>query len=709
MRKIVNKIAGQWVWNLWIKAFLLSLTLGVLWHCMGFAPGWSGLFFVLSIWIFKADRPRKKDALELLHQRIPGVEYSLDLLEKENLNVAEQLQVQRLEAQVAEVKWPNITFRGVWPYALALVLAVALNRVEWPSVSLSVPESITSKKPSSGEIIPEFREFKVRVSPPAYSKLGSKTSTDGNISALVGSTLEWELKLSAEDQVKVVLQNSRGEDLPFSSGAAGFTYKDKLISSGVYAIKATWKDSVVWQSDYYKLEAIEDLAPKIVPESKELYRFHTIGDPNEVKVSAEVSDDFLVTQVYLVATLARGSGENVKFREVRFPVSTTSFKSSRLQKSIDLKGLNFAPGDELYYYWAALDNRQPQANFSKSDTYFLIYRDTSARNEGNLATMAVNILPEYFRSQRQIIIDTEKLIKKRNNLAKPQFNAQSNEIGFDQKALRIRYGQYLGEEYESSIGGHQAESDDPLEGFMHKHDSEEEGHHDHHHHEEPKAAANSGVEGKDALAELLEAFIHSHDDTETNTFYEQSTRSLLKTALENMWQSELHLRLYEPEKALPFEKKALELLKEVQHKARVFIAKTAYDPPPIKVGELRMKGDLKKFNTQYKRELQLSQTQIQALAAKVGGYMDMPWKDEQKREVQLLTSALSPLAVQAGLDKWKVVSLLQKKLNHGELSAAEINTVKQGILVLARQQQHGSRPGASTDKKLETAFWKNYL
>jgi hypothetical protein len=54
---------------------------------------------------------------------------------------------------------------------------------------------------------------------------------------------------------------------------------------------------------------------------------------------------------------------------------------------------------------------------------------------------------------------------------------------------------------------------------------------------------------------MLADYVHSHDDGEANTFYEQSTRSLLKSSLEQMWQSELHLRMYEPEKALPYEKK----------------------------------------------------------------------------------------------------------------------------------------------------------
>ncbi|MEZ4904628.1 MAG: hypothetical protein R2822_24210 [Spirosomataceae bacterium] len=50
-----------------------------------------------------------------------------------------------------------------------------------------------------------------------------------------------------------------------------------------------------------------------------------------------------------------------------------------------------------------------------------------------MATMAMNILPEYFRSQRQIIIDTEKLLAKQKKMRCQEFNSTSNEIGFDQK------------------------------------------------------------------------------------------------------------------------------------------------------------------------------------------------------------------------------------------------------------------------------------
>ena len=58
-------------------------------------------------------------------------------------------------------------------------------------------------------------------------------------------------------------------------------------------------------------------------------------------------------------------------------------------------------------------------------------------------------MPAYFRSQRQIIIDTEALIAERAAEDAQRFEARSDELGVDQRILRLRYGQFLGEEFES--------------------------------------------------------------------------------------------------------------------------------------------------------------------------------------------------------------------------------------------------------------------
>jgi hypothetical protein len=711
MRNLIKKVENQMEGNQWLKALLVGIAGQLLiGRFLDDESRWTvfikAIPYGLALWYFIPLKNRKEKALSFLHGYLPQAEYSLDLLEKEEWNVAEQLQVERLEEQLKGQKLPNLLFRDLWKYLLLVVFIWATTIIK---IKIENKKELTTQaaEEEKREIAPSFSQLRVNVNPPAYTGISATHSGDGNISTIVGSQVEWAVRMSKSDEVQVYLHNGRGEDLAFSKSGEVFSYKDKVVSTGIYGLKAVWKDSVIWQSDYYKIESIPDHAPKIEPSTKELYQFHSLNDPKDLKLEAKISDDFAVTQVYLVATLARGSGENVKFREVRFPVSNERFKSKVLTKQLSLTELNFTPGDELYYYWAAIDNKSPQPNFSKSDTYFIVYKDTSAKNQTDIATMAVNILPEYFRSQRQIIIDTERLIAQRKKLKAADFNATSNEIGFDQKALRIRYGQYLGEEYETNIGGHVEDSDDPLEGFVHKHDSEDE-----HHHEHVKPAHKAEASAStDPLAELLEAYVHSHDDAEANTFYEASTRSLLKTAMENMWQSELHLRLYEPEKALPYEYKALEFLKEAQHKARTFIAKTAYDPPPIKEGELRMKGELKKFNDHFKKELSLNQTQVKDLCARVIGFLNAypQWGKKEKEEVAHLTTALSPTVVQAGLDKWKVIRLLQNSLNDSTLNAEDLRYLKSSLKELASGKSEGSVPLKPTNKSLEKAFWNHYL
>lgn len=742
IRRIISNVHLQLHVSAWIRSLLAGVTAGLVAATFGSPAllsfvvalaGWGACAFFLKPWANK-----RVQAVRILHDRIENAEYSLALVEVSRPNMAEQLQLERLGRQMEGQKAPLVWHRGLGGFLLALVLAGLAYAAwpEWKKKGILSPVSLTGDSTEvavSKPLIPGFREAEVQITPPAYTGLPEKTSHDLNISSVAGTALKWRVRFSGSKDLKVTLNNSRGEELAFTPRGEVFEYTDRLRASGLYGLRAYWKDSLIYQSDYYHLEALIDAPPRIEPASRELYRFHFMHEPKTLRIAAKVSDDFLVKQVYVVATVARGSGENVKFREVRFPVSNAAFKTGNMSKTIDLKALNFAPGDELYYYWAAVDNKAPEPNFSKSDTYFLVYKDTSALKESELATLAVNILPEYFRSQRQIIIDTEKLIAKRKQMSRQEFNSASNEIGFDQKALRIRYGQYLGEEYETSIGGHgHSDSEDPLEGFAHRHDSQEEGHHDHqeglkmfsplnirsaeshdhsHDHDHGKSGAPVQENSAEALAALLEAYVHSHDDAESNTFYEQSTRSILKTALENMWQSELYLRLYEPEKALPYENKALELLKEVQQKARVFIAKTSYDPPPIKEKELRMKGELKKFNRTFRTDVQLTREQISALAAQVAGSLESGTglSAEQKQAAALLSSQISTAVVSTGLDKWKLLTLLRKLLNDQPLTAAEKTTLKTGLITLGAVQKNAMPPSGINEKRLEKAFWKNLL
>ncbi|GAA4470870.1 hypothetical protein GCM10023189_60340 [Nibrella saemangeumensis] len=720
LKRTISSVIYQLYANALLKGSLLALSTYLLAATLTqstLVAFVSGLFgFGAGLLLTKIYQDKRPQAISLIHQHVDETEYSLHLLDKPALTIAEQLQLERLNERVQQVQMPSLLFTNLGLYGVLLLASLAfwyafpmLQTSPQPERQRSVTAvTVEAEKPFA----PTFRTATLAIRPPAYTQLPEKRSADLNATALSGSVLQWQVQFSHSRQLTVRLTNSRGEELTFRKSGEVFSHNDRLVTSGLYAIKAFYQDSLIYQSDFYRLEAQPDLAPKIEAKTKELYQYHYLRDPKTITLSARIADDFRVTQAFMVATVARGSGENVKFREVKFPLLPANFKSANITKTIDLKALNFAPGDELYYYWAAIDNRQPEPNFAKSDTYFIVYKDTSKVDEAELATMAVNIMPEYFRSQRQIIIDTEKLIVKRNKIAQKAFNSTSNEIGFDQKVLRLRYGQYLGEEFENNIGGHALPTEgqgDVLDGFVHKHDDEGE-EHDHHAGEPPHdhGHADHKAEGgkEDPLAALMEQYVHSHDDGEANTFYEQSTRSLLKMALEQMWQSELHLRLYEPEKALPFEKKALEYLKSAQQKARAFVKKTGFDPPPIKEKEKRLTGELKNVNPGFSQERVYDQPRVEQLVGNVLGYLELPSLNPvQQRHVQQLSALLTDQVMNSRLANWAVLGSLQKLASAKPLSITEKRQLKTKLYELTGSSGRTGTSSYASDRKLERAFW----
>ena len=168
----------------------------------------------------------------------------------------------------------------------------------------------------------------------------------------------------------------------------------------------------------------------------------------------------------------------------------------------------------------------------------------------------LNVKPEYFRSERQIILDSEKLLRDRDSISKETFNNRSNDLGNDQKLLRLRYGKFLGEESESDI--------------------------------DPKGDQNDAVSDPNNFgnsAVVLDKYTDKHDNAEDAQFFDPAVKAQLKATLNEMWKAELQLRLYKPEAALPFEYKALRLLKDLQQKSRMYVAKTAYNPAPAENGK----------------------------------------------------------------------------------------------------------------------------
>jgi hypothetical protein len=213
--------------------------------------------------------------------------------------------------------------------------------------------------------------------------------------------------------------------------------------------------------------------------------------------------------------------------------------------------------------------------------------------------MGVNVVPAYFRSQRQIIIDTEKLIAEQPRLSATTVAERGNNLGHDQKILRMRYGKFLGEEFEQGIGETAtrppvAEQDNPATAEQEDSKKAEEhtadDGHDHSHDNLPPSARD--MPGEAATAALMEPYMHLHDDSETADFLEPEVKAKLRGVLAQMWEAELRLRTSRLTEALPYEYRALRLLKQVQQQTRAYVKKSGFTPPVLPEATLRLTGEM---------------------------------------------------------------------------------------------------------------------
>jgi hypothetical protein len=599
----------------------------------------------------------------------------------------------KLESISVRIKFPNriMMFSFLTVAALAACVSIQLS-----DFNIASYDTIDARKDSSIRESPvvknlpsEITEAKVIVTPPAYTSIRQYAAADLNLTVQENSKVTWSLKFSGSVE-KVSLVTSSRDTIRFSSVDNGWKLTSALDRNGFYQI--LWKDETTHASDYYKVAIIKDKPPTIKLSNLNQFTQVAYDSKLSVEASPSITDDYGLTDAYIIATVSKGSGESVKFREEKIRFTTPgkiTGKQVNANQLLDLKKLGLEPGDELYFYIEAFDNKTPLVNRSRTETYFIAIPDTAQDVMVADGGLGVDLMPEYFRSQRQIIIDTEKLIREKKTITKKEFNSRSNELGYDQKVLRLRYGQFLGEEEESSIGPHdhaeetneeeEKKPEDMIKEFGHEHDTENE-----HNLVEEKDPTKKDVDGG-KKQDLLAGFVHEHDNEESATFFFQSLKMKLKAALAQMWDAELYLRLYEPEKSLPYQYTALKLLKEISNDSRIYVHRTGFDPPPIKE-EKRLSADLTEvFNT------------TRAYEAIV--------KENFPKIVEALNVIEKLLAQQSTTLVEKEKSSLVQSGNELAQAALENPSLLPGLSALKEITMHEGNLNIETLKTLRKAYW----
>jgi len=592
--------------------------------------------------------------VQFVNNRYPDLQESADLLLRDNAELTglQRLQKEKVLQQFAliypAIKLPNRIAQAIGIFIACSLIYVALSGFAITAQKeSSIRENSTQQqiKPIGGGPKAAFIEsLEIKVIPPAYTGLPPFNPKSFALNLPEGSTVNWMAMFSGQSTACKIIFSGRDSVQMKKSGELSFQINQTITTSGFYQIQ--WRDQIkTYRSDFYKIDVIKDQPPKITVSNLIQFTELNYNDKLNIDVKASLNDDYGLRDAQIIATVSKGSGEGIKFREEKIRFSNPQHFSGKqilAETTLNLKNLGLEPGDELYFYVEAIDKKIPVANRNRTETFFISLKDTSSYALVSDEGLGVDLMPEYFRSQRQIIIDSEKLLKqqKEKQVTKQQFNFTSNELGYDQKVLRLRYGQFLGEEADSGIphGTEPEEEDaddedeeeekDPTKAFGHQHDTKNE-HNlvadkkiDTHKHEE-------GTPGEEQEEDPIKAFTHEHDNTEEATFFIQSIKTKLKAALSLMWDAELYLRLYEPDKSLPYQYKALNLLKEISNDSRIYVHRMGFDPPPLKE-EKRLTADLAEIKTSTNRYQLVEEKSLPAIQKTLSALEELTLQMEPK-------------------------------------------------------------------------------
>ncbi len=549
-----------------------------------------------SIWSFSTFTLRKR-----MHQLYPELEYSLHLFFNNYESALSGIQKQRIIKRLPSIlkvplseKWTRLI--GIFVLSVGILYFGSKNFNEGLN-SISIPKKIAKTTNLTANERKEFKkgEVKIIIDPPPYTALKTR-EWDKNFKIPEGSKVSFTVDGGVAEPF--IIQQGK-DTISFIKNGKEWSKHFWLNYATAFQIYFQQEDSIL-NDQLMVFEVLMDQKPIV---TTNLNENRVVIDWEQLKETFEITlqmrDDYGLKEANVIATLSKGDGESVKFRELKWsmPDFNSGYRNQNIDYGLRIDTLGLDPGDELYFYFEVLDNKYPEAQTSKSEVYFIEVKDTVQQESVAFEGLALSTEPEFFKSQRQIIIDTEKLIKDQNKLSRNAFEDKSDEIGADQKILRLRYGIFLGEEYEVKGGmGEDAGEQNGHDDHDHDHEGEDHDHSGHNHadHEEIGAQPNDRNFSNDLYnSPELEAYVHAHDNSEIATFFDADVKQKLKEALANMWEAELYLRTYKPKMALPYEYRALELIKEVQRASRIYVERMGFEPPPLEPDKKRLTGNLK--------------------------------------------------------------------------------------------------------------------
>ncbi len=211
---------------------------------------------------------------------------------------------------------------------------------------------------------PVLHGMRINMTPPAYTRLEPREfSTLLDLNVPVGSQLDFNPETDPEVQVRLLLD---GNEIPLSG---------RVYAGGAYQLSLTNEEGRRTVTDRYRLQIIPDESPlvEIIEPGRDL----SLNPRDELPLRVYAADDYGLSAVTVQISVS-GLNRN----PVRLLDATEDWSLEEgFDTSIDLERLGVEHGDVVIYFAEARDNREPQAQVSRTEVFFIEVSEEIERGE----------------------------------------------------------------------------------------------------------------------------------------------------------------------------------------------------------------------------------------------------------------------------------------------------------------------------------------
>ncbi|HKI17294.1 MAG TPA: DUF4175 family protein, partial [Isosphaeraceae bacterium] len=228
-----------------------------------------------------------------------------------------------------------------------------------------------------------LKSFEVALQPPVYTGVKPSTVKGGDLRVIEGTDATFQITFDsppAEASLVVTDPSVRSRKdkaapapqvIPLKSSGTTYTALLNLTKGLVYQIEARTPDGRAMPKNRYKIEVLEDRAPRVSFEQPdEALEVHPIA---EVLNRIRVGDDFGLTKAGIVFQFNNGDEQTLIVQDFTAEPAKTR-TTAALQEMLLLEKLAASPTDSITYYAFAEDNYPAGAKRTETDLRYLDIR-----------------------------------------------------------------------------------------------------------------------------------------------------------------------------------------------------------------------------------------------------------------------------------------------------------------------------------------------